>query len=326
MNYQFINAEYANGLTQEFYYDETGNRTRLVESGQRTKDVYYSYNDMNQLLSARSGTQWVYDALGNMTHKSTSTNNREYSYSPQNRMTAVKKNGLTHASYVYDVLGRKIAQTTAADTLQMAWDGWHTLADYDAAGALETRYLTTQYLDDYILQQDASGTNVYYLQDRVNSVVGLVDTTGALVGRHTYDAFGTVRDSSGMSDVRFTYTGRARGVGGLMYYRMRWYVPAQGRFGRVDPVALRNKRLNTFFYADNNPYFFNDPKGLSPSDDECEEVCAEAFKAGIRCGICLTVTKISAATPLGLTSAALAAVTCHDFYEAVRNAYTICNE
>jgi RHS repeat-associated protein len=65
----------------------------------------------------------------------------------------------------------------------------------------------------------------------------LTGTTGKLVERVTYDAYG---NSAGSTRTRYGFTGRERDpLTGLLYYRARFYDPQLGRFVSEDPIGLR---------------------------------------------------------------------------------------
>jgi RHS repeat-associated protein len=274
-NSQLTYAEYDNGLMQQFTYDDAGNRTRLQESGTRSTDVTYTFNDFNQLVSATDGSTWTYDSLGNMIGQSSTGEQQEYFYSPENRLMSVKKNSTTQATYSYDFQGRRNRETSA-DTMQFAWDGWNNLSDYRANNNLTTSYLTGLDLDDYILVKDSvGGAKKYVIQDRVNSVVGIADSTGALAGWNKYEAFGTVCDSSGMSGIRQAFTGREQGYNDFMYYRMRWYRVLAGAFQTADPIGFAHEQLNIYSYANNNPIVYRDPTGLATQVCRCSLVWSQ---------------------------------------------------
>jgi len=51
-----------------------------------------------------------------------------------------------------------------------------------------------------------------------------------------------------------------------MHYRARYYEPSIGRFISEDPVGV-DGGINFYVYTNNNPINFNDPLGLSPSNN-----------------------------------------------------------
>ncbi|MFN2500244.1 MAG: RHS repeat-associated core domain-containing protein, partial [Pyrinomonadaceae bacterium] len=84
--------------------------------------------------------------------------------------------------------------------------------------------------------------------DHLGSTTALTGTTGKLVERITYDAYG---NSAGSTRTRYGYTGRERDpLINLMYYRARFYDPQLGRFISEDPMGLA-AGLNFFSYVGN---------------------------------------------------------------------------
>jgi len=93
----------------------------------------------------------------------------------------------------------------------------------------------------------------------------VVDSTGAVVNRQLYRAFGAPRYTSGTDLTDYGYTGqRADDSIGLMYYNARWYDPALGRFTQADtiiPGAGNPIAWDRYAYVVNNPMMYLDPSG-----------------------------------------------------------------
>ena len=76
----------------------------------------------------------------------------------------------------------------------------------------------------------------------------MTSSTGALVERETYDAYG---NSAGSTRTRYGYTGRERdSLTGLQYNRARFYDPQLGRFISEDPIGL-DGGINFYRYVKN---------------------------------------------------------------------------
>jgi len=105
---------------------------------------------------------------------------------------------------------------------------------------------------------------MYFSQDHLGSTTALTGTTGKVVERITYDAYG---NSAGSSRTRYGYTGRERDLDtGLLYYRARWYDPQVGRFISEDPIGFQGGDVNLYAYVLNNPANFRDPTGRQRAD------------------------------------------------------------
>jgi RHS repeat-associated protein len=79
----------------------------------------------------------------------------------------------------------------------------------------------------------------YFLTDNLGSVVGVTDSSGALVSESRYLPFGEVRTDVGaitQTDFGFTFQ-RSIADTGLMDYRARMYDPTIGRFVQPDTLV-----------------------------------------------------------------------------------------
>ncbi|CAM2777412.1 RHS repeat-associated core domain-containing protein [Paenibacillus sediminis] len=112
---------------------------------------------------------------------------------------------------------------------------------------------------------------LWYMQDALGSVIGLVEKDGRVSSRYHYDEFGIPLDSKKFDlnwpgpDNLFGYTGLGYDYNsGLSYARARYYEPEIGRFvsedtyeGQIDnPLTL-----NLYTYVGNNPLIRWDPSG-----------------------------------------------------------------
>lgn len=111
---------------------------------------------------------------------------------------------------------------------------------------------------------------LYYAHDANTNVTALLSTTGAVVERYAYDAYGQVRIFSATWATRTTssYANTVLFAGlrldsdtGLYHARNRDYHPGLGRFISRDP-ELAERLLQHYAYAMGNPLMFTDPMGL----------------------------------------------------------------
>src|SRR5262249_21961884 len=117
---------------------------------------------------------------------------------------------------------------------------------------------------------DSSGGRAFYDFDRLGSVVGLTDSSGAYVNRYAYLPFGeSTTLASGVANP-FTFVGRwgvSSDGNGLFAMRARSYDPVPGGFVSDDPIGLAGGDTNVRRYVGNNPVGFIDPSGL-----ECDKL------------------------------------------------------
>ncbi len=110
----------------------------------------------------------------------------------------------------------------------------------------------------------------YPLQGANGNVVALINASGAVVERYTYDAWGTPKVSNASwtavttaSQSRFLFTGRDYDARtGLYHYRSRAYSPKLGRFLQPDTVDFDGGPGNIYNYVYNSPINFTDFFGL----------------------------------------------------------------
>lgn len=123
----------------------------------------------------------------------------------------------------------------------------------------------------------AHGTRTrYVLAASQDTVVGLTDPSGAMLGSFAYDPWGQ-RTATG-EDLGYGYTGeRQDPATGLVFLRARWYSPALGRFLTRDHADFHNddpRTLHRYLYVSGDPLNHHDPSGLEIEEQE-EEMAEE---------------------------------------------------
>jgi RHS repeat-associated protein len=105
--------------------------------------------------------------------------------------------------------------------------------------------------------------NFFPHQDGLNSVVAVTDADGERVASYNYEAFGTIKDATGVLDNNITYTGRwIEPETGDYFYRARYYDSGIGRFLKRDPIGFESGDYNFYRYVGNNPNSWIDPYGF----------------------------------------------------------------
>ena len=127
-----------------------------------------------------------------------------------------------------------------------------------AALALATAYASPQ-------------TVTYYHHDLAGSPMVATDANGSVVWKEAYRPYGE-RVSNPLAEAgnAIGFAGRPYDAAtGLSYLGGRYYDPGVGRFIAVDSATPKPEGvhgINRYSYANNNPYRFVDPDGLSPLD------------------------------------------------------------
>jgi RHS repeat-associated protein len=118
-------------------------------------------------------------------------------------------------------------------------------------------------------ERTSAGKVYYYLFDGLDSIVGMTDSTGALVATYGYDPFGNVGGGTVQSGVinPWGYVGGYTDkTTGLVKFGIRYYDPHVGRWTQATPIGgslQEATKANPYVYADNDPINEIDPTGRS---------------------------------------------------------------
>ncbi len=272
--------------SQSWAFDALGNWTTLTTNGTGQDRTH---NFQNQVLTVGGGTNPAYDLSGNLT---TDEGNRTLKYDAWNRLVKVTNSG-TDSTFGYDGLGRRTCETTGGTvgTTLCGHTGTNTRRDlYYSAGwqVLEERvsgqtnpylYTWSPVYVDALLSRDEGGTRYYAQHDANWNVTALVSTTGTVLERFKYDAYGLPtfmdlnyngRDASSYGWVYLHQGGRyfrfvttPTNESGLYHFRRRELSPTLGRWLQLDPIGFNAGDANLHRYVGNTPTNAADPLGLT---------------------------------------------------------------
>ena len=117
-----------------------------------------------------------------------------------------------------------------------------------------------------------------YSANSIGTVTTLTNGAQAVSTSYEYEAFGSLRASSGGVANPYRFTGRELDANaGLLYYRARWYDPMIGRFLVADPWRFVDGP-NFYAYVRANPVAQVDPRGLGL--DPCRTGCINGGGGG----------------------------------------------
>lgn len=207
-------------------------------------------------LAGDANTLWAWGAnsngqLGNGTTTAATSPSTVVGLEPGDAAPAIQ------STYTYDGDGLRASKTTAAGTGQFTWDIASPLPLLLTDGNASYIYGPDNLPVAHITHD---GTVRYYHHDQLGSTRLLTDQTGTVLGTTTYNAHGTVTDSTGEQPV-LGYAGEYTDTEtGLVYLRARYYDPTTGQFLTRDP--LESLTREPYAYAGNNPINFTDPTGL----------------------------------------------------------------
>jgi len=264
-NYLIYEIRYLeNGDTAYAYqydYDSAGNRLYAVDLIS-SESIAYTYDNGNRLTAA-GDISCGYDLGGNVVFLATQGDSIILSWNADNRLATIADSSTT-VNYIYDGMGRRIQKVTRGVMTQYCWDGLNVIGEYDSTGALCTRYFTGRTFDD-LYSVNKSSQQAYFHRDNSGNVTELTDSTGAVINRYRYQAFGKVCDSSvaSMNNERL-YSGFPNDttiLNELYYVRARYYVPSLARWLSWDPLRFGGS-TNFYEYCHNAPTVYSDRSGL----------------------------------------------------------------
>jgi len=262
------NNRLTKGATFAYEYDSANNPTKI---GTGT----YKYNAADELETGPSLT-YTYDEMGERTKTKPSTGPATtYGYDQAGELTSVErpKEGETTEikdTYAYDGNGLRASQTIAGTTTYMVWDMTEELPLLLSDG-------TNSYVygpGGLPIEQISSGGTVTYLHhDQQGSTRLLTGSTGTVIGKCTYGAYGAPT-CEGATTAPLGFDGQYTSSDtGLIYMRARVYDPATAQFLTVDPLAeITGAPYN---YASDNPLNQGDASGLSSWDPFSESFWTE---------------------------------------------------
>ncbi len=271
---------------EDFDYDATGNwhgsstgyQTQV--SGTTTLNQNRTHNVANEItnITKTVGTAWpnpTLDANGNMTKVPRPLdlgNSYDLKYDAWNRLVEVKPTGgSVLATYRYDGAFRRVTALISSNTRHYYYsDQWQVLEErLNALTTADKRFVWgKRYTDDLILR-DNGATRHYVLHDYYN-VTAIVNTSGTVLERYGYDAFGApkfMNASFGNASSSYTWETlygayRYDSDTGLYQVRFRYLNPKLGRWINRDPIG-EVAGTNLYAYVGNNPANEVDKFGLS---------------------------------------------------------------
>lgn len=234
---------------------------------------YDSLNRLNQIHMTNGSASVVlpygYDGRGNVTSRSIlsegSAQPHTHTFDRANRMLASVVAGQSE-NYAYDGHGRRtIVQRTGGKSIQFYGRDGRFLYERRADG-VGVKHI---YLGGRLVASVTGGVPQYTHTDALGSVVRRTDAGGVEVHRSIVESYGSLSGGTSYLQGQPGFTGHvADTMTHLTYMQQRYYDPVAMRFLSVDPVHVSlatGDNFNRYWYANNNPYKFVDPKGETPA-------------------------------------------------------------
>ena len=267
-------------ITAQYSYDDAGNVTQI--SGNTHFKHKYTYDERG-FLTKDNYTQISYDANGNITDigdvhleydsvikdRLVKVGGKPVTYDVTNSLNPVKYNFAqykyegrrltqyvsagTAYEYGYNHQGLRISKTCNNQTTHYIYDGAKLITELAPDYRLD--FLYDEYDQLYGFVKDLN-TKYFYIRDIINNILGIIDTSGNVVVKYDYTAYGkvtVVQDSENLSRINpILYKGYYYDKESGMYYcQSRYYVPEWGRW--LNGSQITTETTNAFVYAGNNP-------------------------------------------------------------------------
>jgi fibro-slime domain-containing protein/RHS repeat-associated protein len=259
-----------------YTYDKVGNRktkSETINAATTITDYAYDANDrlLNEKVNQQVVANYTYDNNGNTLTKTENAITTEYTWNYENRLIAAilkDANGATQQSmqYRFNDSGIRVASTVNGVETRYLIDEMQpyaqVLEEYSPNGAVQVEYV---YGHDLIAQEKGSDRTFYHV-DGLGSTRVLTDSTGNVVSKYNYEAYGELINSTGGVENKYLFAGEQFDSAlGDYYNRSRYYDAETGRFTRRDTYeGDLGKPLtqHKYIYTHDNPANFTDPSGL----------------------------------------------------------------
>lgn len=198
-------------------------------------------------VSANAAT-YTYDPNGNLTSKTDGSDTWTYTWSAENQLTKVERNGAEVARFGHDPFGRRVEKVSGAVTTSYTYDGRATLRE--VRGSTTLKHVQGRAVDEPLAVDD--GSSLTYLHtDGLGSIVKQTNASGAVTLTRQHDAWGNIE--SGGDQSGFAFAGREWDPEtDLYYYRARY----EGR--GTDRAAQPRSRIRVPLDRHRRPAYADD--------------------------------------------------------------------
>lgn len=253
----------AGGAIESYSYNKTGDR--LSKTGPSILSGAYTYAAGTHHLTSVGTTTREVDPRGNTTASVLASGTYGYGYNQRNRLTVVRKDGVTVGEYVLNALGQRVQKAANGVTTRFDYDESSRLLS-EISGTASRDYIWLGGLPIGTVDRDGVTRTVAYVHaDGLGTPRVVTDSAGAAIWQWSYasNPFGEPEPSS-MSgyELNLRFPGQYFDAeSGLSYNVNRDYEPATGRYTQSDPLGLLGGST-TFSYAGASPLAWIDPLGL----------------------------------------------------------------
>ncbi len=311
------NQEYKDNFKLENKYDKDGNILELKRydgDGSMADNFNYAYySNTNKLQRVTgSGTQYSYDANGNMLTDDVNRN-KDMKYDHRNLITQlrhkkiIREDSLVYLSYYYyDEAGNRIRKRVyqyigiqPADSVESpdeedigdAPGTWELIRDELYSRGADGKELAI-YVNGNIKQTNIRGLGHeghittsdvpnFYLKDHLGSIRIVTNENDEVISAQDYDCWGYLLESRTYESDESVYkfTGKERDEkSNYDYFGTRYFDSRIGRWGSIDPLFEDYITFSPYSYSLSNPLIYKDPNGkwIARYDDDENKIYAVA--------------------------------------------------
>jgi RHS repeat-associated protein len=277
------------GKTRGYTYDANSNRFTTTGTVAFTDAIAPTSNQLSSTSGSIART-YGYDTAGN----TTSYTGDSFTFNKRGRMSQAIVNGSASNYVYNALGQLIHKSGNGGNTLLMYDEAGHILGEYSSTGVLVEETIWMGDTPIATIRPSGSTIVVYYVHtDHLGTPRKVTrPSDNGLMWRWDPDTFGSVAPNQNPSKLgTFVYNLRFPGQyslneSGLFYNYFRDYDPQTGRYIESDPSGLHGG-INTYVYVADDPTDFADPQGLaktktkgfwancSPADDlVCDKECA----------------------------------------------------
>ena len=270
-------VETVEGVTDTFdYYYDAGGRLEFVNQNDATVEAYgydpngnrlnnaATYDDQDRLVSTGDAT-YTYTANGELETKTEAAGTTSYTYDVLGNLMAVALPDGTQIDYIIDGQDRRIGKKVDGVLVQgfLYKDQLNPVAELDGSNNVVSRFVygSRRNVPDYMIR---GGVTYRIVADHLGSPRLVVDTsTGTIVQRLDYDAFGNILNDTNPGFQPFGFAGGIYdGDTKLTRFGARDYDAEVGRWTMKDPIRFDGGDTNLYGYVIGDPVNWVDSNGL----------------------------------------------------------------
>jgi RHS repeat-associated protein len=248
-----------------YNYDAWGNLINKTKIGTACAGENLAVTaDAHNWIHATGGSDYRYDAAGNMTFNATPPT-QTYTYDQENRLT-----GAAGYAYTYDGDGNRVRKSSSSTTGTLYW--YMTpgiVGESDLSGNLTDEYV---FFDGERVARKSTNGVFYYFSDHLKTASVITDASGNIKSESDFYPWGGELQFVANDSNHYKFTGKERdSETQLDYFGARYYSNGLGRWVSADwsptpiPVPYADfsnpQSLNLYGFVGGNPASKADPDG-----------------------------------------------------------------